>query len=150
MHHDLINIITTGDPEVRNRSLDGFCRDASAETLLEAVRHLDHFRRESQNLYERVRATFFLSAIYRYHLPLKLSAQCRTRIPYEGFLRLLSRRFEEAVDEFIAVQEREGPSDGIASALAAAYHALAFQLLSDQVRRSVRSVRGSSRRSLQP
>ena len=34
-------------------------------------------------------------------------------------------------------------SDTIASALAAAYHALGFQTLADQVRRSVRSVRGN-------
>ena len=42
-----------------------------------------------------------------------------------------------------AVEERLGPSDAIASALAAAYQALGFQTLADQVRRSVRSVRGN-------
>src|SRR5204863_10186744 len=36
-----------------------------------------------------------------------------------------------------------GPRDGISSALAAVYHRLAFQTLADQVRRSVRSVRGN-------
>src|SRR5205085_865560 len=35
------------------------------------------------------------------------------------------------------------PSDAISSALAAAYHRLAFQTLADQVRRSVRAVRGN-------
>ena len=54
-----------------------------------------------------------------------------------------SRRFEEAIDRFLAVQRRDGPSDAISSALAAAYHRLAFQTLADQVRRSVRSVRGN-------
>src|SRR6185369_14438870 len=35
------------------------------------------------------------------------------------------------------------PSDALSSALAAAYHRLGFQTLADQVRRSVRSVRGN-------
>ena len=64
-------------------------------------------------------------------------------MPFEGYTRLLGRRFEEAVDEFRAVEERLGPSDAMASALAAAYQALGFQTLADQVRRSVRSVRGN-------
>ena len=76
-------------------------------------------------------------------MPQKLPGGLPARIPYGGYLHLLKRRFEEAVDDFLAVQKREGPSDAIASALAAAYHALGFQTLADQVRRSVRSVRGN-------
>ena len=72
MPHDLIAMITTSDPAVRNRSLDGFCRTADVAALRDAARALDAFRRQSENLYERVRATFFLAAIYRYHLPAKL------------------------------------------------------------------------------
>ena len=104
---------------------------------------LDAFRRQSENLYERVRATFFLAAIYRYHLPAKLPPSAKALVPFEGYTRLLGRRFKEAIDEFRAVEERFGPSDAIASALAAAYQALGFQTLADQVRRSVRSVRGN-------
>src|SRR5439155_20191138 len=37
----------------------------------------------------------------------------------------------------------DGPGDGLCSALASAYQRLAFQTLADQVRRSVRSVRGN-------
>ncbi|MEI8373108.1 MAG: UTP--glucose-1-phosphate uridylyltransferase [Planctomycetota bacterium] len=143
MLHDLIAMITTSDPTVRNRSLDGFCRTADVAALRDAARSLDAFRRRSENLYERVRATFFLAAIYRYHLPAKLPPSAKGLVPFEGYCRLLGRRFEEAVDEFRAVEERFGPSDAIASALAAAYQALGFQTLADQVRRSVRSVRGN-------
>jgi hypothetical protein len=32
---------------------------------------LDGFRRRSENLYERVRALFFLYSIHRFHLPLR-------------------------------------------------------------------------------
>src|SRR5262249_42242541 len=51
--------------------------------------------------------------------------------------------FEEAIDNFLSVQQTEGPSDSISSALSTAYHRLAFQTLANQVRRSVRSVRGN-------
>ncbi|MEI9969650.1 MAG: hypothetical protein WDM87_13890 [Terracidiphilus sp.] len=67
-----------------------------------------------------------------------------TLIPFDGYEKFLNRRFEEAIGIFLASQERDGLSDGLASALAAAYRGLAFQTLADQVRRSVRSVRGKS------
>src|SRR4029079_17868661 len=64
-------------------------------------------------------------------------------IPFQGYEQLLHRRFEEAIDTFLTVQNTQGPSDALSSALAAAYHRLAFQTLADQVRRSVRTVRGN-------
>ena len=140
---ELVNIITATDPTIRNRSLDGFCRAATAETLLQECAALDHFRRTSQNLYERVRALFFLYAIYRFHLPNKPNITQEGLLSFNGYTNLLKRRFEEAIDIFLADQANHGPSDGIASALASAYHNLAFQTLADQVRRSVRSVRGN-------
>lgn len=140
---ELIQIITATDPAVRNRSLDGFCRAATVTQLLQECAALDHFRRTNQNLYERVRALFFLYAIYRFHLPAKSTINQEGLIPFYGYTNLLKRRFEEAIDIFLADQEQHGPSDGIASALASAYHSLAFQTLADQVRRSVRSVRGN-------
>jgi hypothetical protein len=63
--------------------------------------------------------------------------------PFEGYLHLLERRFEEAITAFNRAQTEQGASDAVSSALAAAYHRLAFQTLADQVRRSVRSVRGN-------
>ena len=67
----------------------------------------------------------------------------RAHIPFAGYTHLLKRRFEEAIDIFLAAQTHEGPSAPISSALAAGYRALGFQTLADQVRRSVRSVRGN-------
>ncbi len=66
---DLIQLITSADPAIRNQSLEQRVRGATTTQLLEACRELDRFRRSATNLYERVRALFFLSAIYRYHLP---------------------------------------------------------------------------------
>ena len=139
----LSDLITSADPAVRNQSLDCICASASAAQLLAECEALETFRRQSKNLYERVRALFFLSAIYRFHLPLKLAAQHAGKISFEGHAHLLKRRFEEAVEVFLAEQRAGGPSDALASALATAYHQLAFQTLANQVRRSVRSVRGN-------
>jgi len=52
--------------------------------------------------------------------------------------------FEEAITVFLAAQASAGPSETLSSALAAAHHALAFQTLADQVRRTVRSTRGNA------
>ncbi|MDI7277689.1 MAG: UTP--glucose-1-phosphate uridylyltransferase, partial [Anaerolineae bacterium] len=104
---------------------------------------LDSFRRVSENLYERVRACFFLYAIHRFHLPRQEGIEARGLIPYDGYCHLLQRRFEEAIEVFLRTQQEQGPGDGLSSALAAAYHRLGFQTLADQVRRSVRAVRGN-------
>jgi hypothetical protein len=143
MAHPLIAIITSADPHIRNQSLDTVCAKASAAELLAACAELDSFRRRSDNLYERVRALFFLYAIHRFHLPAKIPAGADGMIPFKGFEHLLQRRFEEALEQFLHVQKNSGPSDAISSALANVYQRIAFQTLADQVRRSVRSVRGN-------
>ena len=144
----LASLITATDPQTRNQSLDARCAGASVESLLGSCQELDAFRRRSENLYERVRALFFLYAIHRFHLPATLGTrdarrEASARIPFKGYEHLLRRRFEEAIDQFLSAQSTEGPSDTLSSALATAYHRLAFQTLADQVRRSVRSVRGN-------
>jgi hypothetical protein len=139
----LINVITARDAETRNRSLDALCRAASQDELLHECEALDRFRRSSDNLYERVRALFFLYAIHRFHIPSRPFAASRALIPFSGYTNLLKRRFEEAIDIFLAAQAASGPSQALSSALAAGYRSLGFQTLADQVRRSVRSVRGN-------
>ena len=86
-----------------------------------------------------MRALFFLYAIYRFHLPLKPELPPGGRVPFDGYDNLLKRRFEEAIDIFLAAPL----DDANASALAEAYRRLGFQTLANQVRRSVRSVRGN-------
>ncbi|MCC7157015.1 MAG: UTP--glucose-1-phosphate uridylyltransferase [Bryobacterales bacterium] len=140
---ELIRIITAQDPDVRNRPLDEVCRQATAAELLAECEALEQFRRKSTNLYENVRALFFLSAIYRYHLPFRPGIREEGSIPFQGCERLLNRRFEEALRAFHAAVRAQGPSVSLASALAAAYRGLAFQTLADRVRLSVRAVRGN-------
>ncbi len=139
----LIKVITAHDVETRNRSLDALCRAASQDELLKECAALDQFRRSSDNLYERVRALFFLYAIHRFHIPSRPFAASRALIPFSGYTNLLKRRFEEAIDIFLAAQSASGPSQALSSALAGGYRSLGFQTLADQVRRSVRSVRGN-------
>jgi hypothetical protein len=92
-------IITATDPDIRNRSVDAWARRASLDELLAECADLDQFRRQSENLYERVRALLFLYDIHRFHLPAKAGRDrsaglCRSA----GYNYLLRRRFEEAID----------------------------------------------------
>ncbi len=143
MRRHLAGIITSTDPAVRNRSLDVFCRAASLAELQRECEDLETLRHTSPNLYERVRALFFLYAIHRFYMPAKLDAPAPGLIPYEGYAHLLQRRFEEAIARFRAAERETGGSAAISSALAEAYRRLGLQTLADQVRRSVRSVRGN-------
>ena len=65
---ELVRTIVSADPAIRNRSIEGLCRKASAESLLAECEALEQLRRTSANFYERVRALIFLAAIHRYHL----------------------------------------------------------------------------------
>ena len=138
----LTDVITASGAE-RDSSLDVLCQGDTIETLAEECRALDDFRRSSDNLYQRVRALFFLYAIHRFHIPRVSAATPPALIPFAGFDNLLKRRFEEAIEIFLAAQAKQGANATISSALAACYSALGFQTLADQVRRSVRGVRGN-------
>ena len=142
----LVEIIQSEDDAIRHQSLQSVIESCDSAQLLEHCAALERFRRKEQNLYARVRALFFLAAIYRYHLPPRLEAEqiaSKGLIPFDGYEHLLSRRFGEAIDSFLMDQMNDGPSDALASALGQAYHQLGFQTLADQVRRSVRTVRGN-------
>jgi len=143
MESQLVSIIRSADPSERDRSLAAVCSDASLDLLLAECEQLDAFRRDATNLYERVRALFFLYAIHRFHLPNKLDAQQVGSIPFIGYEHLLQRRFSEAIDVFLAAVRDQGPGDALSSSLASSYHQLAFQTLANQVRKSVRTVRGN-------
>ncbi|MFK7843695.1 MAG: UTP--glucose-1-phosphate uridylyltransferase [Rhodothermales bacterium] len=140
---ELVKIITSQDSEIRNQPLDAFCREATLQELYVECAALDKFRRESDNLYERVRALFFLYALHRFHLPRRYEEVASGNVPYEGVAHLLKRRFEEALEIFLAEQAIHGFNDALSSALATGYQNLGFQTLADQVRRSVRSVQGN-------
>jgi hypothetical protein len=128
---------------IRDRSLEELCGGMDLEGLLRECAALEGLRRASDNLYERVRALFFLYAIHRFHVPPQAAANRRATIPLAGYENILQRRYEEAIDIFLRAQAGEGASAALSSALAAAYRGLGFATLADQVRRSVRGVRGN-------
>jgi hypothetical protein len=141
----LVAIIESDDPAIRDQSLESVCEGATADELLAEAGALESFRHASKSLYHRVRALFFLAGIHRFHLPERLPAGGRAAalIPHAGYEHLLNRRFEEAIGTFLESQRDHGPSDAISSALGVTYRELALQTLANQVRKSVRSLRGN-------
>jgi hypothetical protein len=138
-----VRTIVSTEPAVRDRSLESLCRGASTEDLLAGCAALEQARHASANLYERVRALVFLAAIHRYYLPGRSGLAGQGRIPAGGHVHMLERRYEEAIRCFLKAQAEAGPNGALSSALASGYRALAFQTLANQVRRSVREVRGN-------
>ena len=74
----LVEVITSNNPAVRNRSLDSLCTGMNTAELLVEAAALEAFRRSSDNLYERVRALFFLYALHRFHLCGRLANDTRS------------------------------------------------------------------------
>ena len=140
---ELLRTITSTDPAVRNRSADEMSRAMSSSELLAECEALDRFWRSSENLYHRVRAHFFLATIYRFHLSQRTDIPAAGFIPFEVRALLLKRRFEEAIELIQRHVKTTGLNAAVCSAFSAAYRGLAFKTLADQVRRSVRSVRGN-------
>lgn len=139
----LCEIITATNPALRDAPIDGICGRLAVPELLAECDALHRFQEAEGNLYRRVRALTFLAAIHRFHLPPKLPSSATGCIPFEGYTHLLQRRYGEAIASFLTAQREQGPSEALSSALAAAYRGLAFQTLAEQVRHSVRSIRGN-------
>ena len=139
----LIETITSHDPTIRDRSVRDLMAGAPAADVLGACEDLERFRQRAENLYERVRASMFLHAIYRYSVQESDEITSTGLIPFEGFKDLMERRFEQAIASFRAAMRRSGPNGTIVSAMAQAYEHVTYQTLADQVRRSVRSCQGN-------
>jgi hypothetical protein len=139
----LIETITSPDSRLRDRSIQDLLAGLSTSEVLGASDELETFRQDSRNLYERVRASIFLHAIYRYRLQDSADLPSGGVIPFEGYVDLMERRFEQAITAFRAALKRQGPNGSILSALAQVYERITYQTLADQVRRSVRSGKGN-------
>ena len=140
---DLIATITRPEPEIRDRSLHSLIEDATTAEIVAACGDLERFRQRSENLYERVRASIFLHALYRYAIQDAADVPPTGKIPFDGFGDLMERRYEQALAAFHDQIDGPLPDGAIASALAMAYERITYQTLADQVRRSVRSCKGN-------
>ena len=139
---DILDLILAEDAR-RDVPLDEALAGLDLPALWETAEQLDAFQRSGVNLYQRVRGLFFLHALHRYHLPNCKALPVEGRIPYEAVRLLHKRRFEEAMDLLLREARTQGISDPLCSALAEVTQRLAIQCLANQVRRSVRSVRGN-------
>ncbi len=139
----LVEIITTSDEALRNTPLEFAVEGLSFDELIQESDALDQFRRTSTSLYDKVRALFFLYALHRFVVPNHYSANQAGLLPFEGNELVLNRRFEEGIDSFIAEKDKVGWNDTLSSALSYSYYHLALQNLANQVRKSVRSVKGN-------
>jgi len=139
----LVETITAAEPSMRDRSVHDLVAAATTAEVLVACDDLERFRQSAENLYERVRASMFLHAIYRYRVQDAEGVVDAGLIPFDGFLDLMGRRFEQAIAAFRQATAATGPDGTLASALAQAYEQISYQTLADQVRRSVRSCAGN-------
>ena len=116
---------------LRHTSLTTAVQSLSTYDVLYELQILDEFRRSHKNLYQRVRALFFLYAIHRFHLPerrgliekeikkkknadlpqsIESENECtggcgnskKTVFCPKGYDALLDRRFDESIDYFLA------------------------------------------------
>lgn len=138
-----IQTIKSTNPEIRNRPFRRLCESMDTKTLLKYLEELDQFRVNSDNLYEGVRASLFLYEAYRFVLESSEDIPNVGKLPYEGYTDILERHFEQAITCFQNIVKEEGLNAILASALAEAYHQLTFQLLANQVKKSVRQSLGN-------
>lgn len=133
-----IETISSDKPEIRNRPFNSILEKSSAGEILNNLIGLEQFRKESTNLYDKVRSCIFLYAGFN-HLIYKAKDFRNTGfVPYEGYIHLLERRFEESIKLFLNELKNNEPNKAIFSALSKTYHLLSFKILADQVRKSVR------------
>ena len=91
----------------------------STSELLRQINVLDDYRRTCDNLYARVRCLLFLYAVHRFYLPLRRGStkqhneqkqQKEHIICPKGYAALLDRRFEDAIDHFLAFVKEDPDS----------------------------------------
>ena len=137
-----IHTIKSQDPHTRHISFHTLCEGLSADQLNVYFAELEQFRKNTENLYEKVRASIFLYAGYRFFLLDSKSIRPTGPIPIEGYKNLLQRNYERALSIFQESVDKQS-NENLISCLAEAYHQNTFQVLADQVRKSVRSSIGN-------
>ena len=137
-----IKTIQSQETSVRDISFYGMCKGLSTEQLLIYFQELEDFRKHTTNLYEKVRASIFLYAGYRFFLLDGSTIRPTGNIPIDGYKNLLERNYEKALSIFHNSADNK-ENENLISCLAETYHQNTFQVLADQVRKSVRSSGGN-------
>ena len=134
MSNDLIETIISDDEPIRNRSIRALLINLDTESLLRTAGELDNFRRSTDNLYYKVRASLFLFVLYRFYLSESTGMEQHGEIPFNGVKKAFDRKFEEALEIYLQTGVHDS---AVCSAIADAYYKLSFQYLLDQVKSSI-------------
>lgn len=138
MSNELINTITSSDGSIRNRSITILLRGKNRDELLETAGELDSFRKSSDNLYHKVRASLFLFVIYRLYLENNSEVQQCGEIKFEAVKAAFDRDFEKAISLYLNEIFTNGKyNSALFSAIADSYYKLSFKYLLDQVKLSI-------------
>ncbi|MFH1998361.1 MAG: UTP--glucose-1-phosphate uridylyltransferase, partial [Planctomycetota bacterium] len=143
MNKKIIDTLISEEAGIRNRSIESLLKGLSREELLMTAEGLEIFRHVSDNLYHKVRAALFISALYRFHLIDRSDIRKLGHIPFEGAKAALERDYDRAIEIFRAALMVQGLNEAVLSALADAYYHLAFKYLADQVKLSISQSRGN-------
>ena len=134
MPNELIQTILSEDDTIRNRPIDLLLRNKDMDQLKMLSEELEEFRKSSNNLYHKVRASLFLFVIFRYFLQSIKEVPWTGEIPFKGIKSALDRNFEQAV----SIYRKNGDhNSALYSALADSYYHLSFQYLLDQVKLAI-------------
>ncbi|MBI4827013.1 MAG: UTP--glucose-1-phosphate uridylyltransferase [Nitrospirae bacterium] len=125
-------------PSVRNRSIDSILQGHSMERLFKLAMELESFRKSSDNLYHKVRASLFLFFIYRFRLLADPDLSHSGKAPLDGIKAAGKKDFERAISVFLEEAGKAGGRNvNLYSAIAESYHKLSFQYLFGQVKLSI-------------
>ncbi len=134
MCNPLIETILSDKDSLRNRSITFLLENKKKKDLLQYAEELESFRKSSENLYHKVRASLNLSVIYRMYLQKDSEVIQYGRIPFDGVQAALDRDFEKAVEIYLDTGHR---NSAVFSALSSSYYDLSFKYLLDQVKLSI-------------
>ncbi len=138
-----IKTIISQEAQIRDKSFQELCSGLSMQQTITYLQELEEFRKKTPNLYEKVRASIFLYAGFRFCLLDSSTINAPGKIPIEGYTNLLDRNFEKAISIFHSSLHDHTPLENLFSCLAECYHQNTFQVLADQVQKSVRSSGGN-------
>ncbi len=138
MSNVLVETIVSEDEALRNRSIDFLLQNKDMEQLLRLAGELETFRVSADNLYHKVRASLFLSAIYRFYLMKNSGTVRHGKIPFEGVKAACDRDFEISIGIYLTeINDKGNQSCAVFSAIADSYYKLSFKYLLDQVKLSI-------------
>ena len=141
----VLTAIITAEDQRHPRSGAGCVLPVGVTRAIAAeCRSLEDFRTRAESVRTGAGAVLSLCNSPLSHPAQARAVVCAGLIPFERIRRSPPPSFRGSNSAIPrSCSARTGPDDGISSALAAAYRSLGFQTLANQVRASVRSVRGN-------